>query len=1524
MTIFDAIVHLLAENAALANYLDKKIEGFRSRRAELDTDSRAVEEAVDVVGRSASDASGLDRSLLDRFATLDWQSPSTLDMLMTFACSRDVPALRRKLKDKNSTQSLGSQELTDLSQLGDWYRKCFQSIATVAARESAISSGEIEASLQSGLPIESKLADIRRALDEHQVVIVEGETGSGKTTQIPKLLLQCGYGLRGKIGHTQPRRLAARTVASRLAQELHTELGAGVGYQFRFETLMSEQTRVALLTDGLLLASIARDKLLLGYDAIVIDEAHERSLNIDFLMGYIKTLLPKRPELKIVITSATIDTKNFSRFFNNAPIISVAGRSYPVAIEYKDIALDSSENALASQKAAFNPSSVDDLSAAVTDIVDRIEKAERKGDYGRDARDILIFLPGEREIKDLRAELSEALLQVSNSGYEIIPLYARLPKREQEKLFRTDGVRRRIVLATNVAETSITVPGIGYVIDPGLARISRFSLKRRLQRLQIEKVSQASANQRAGRCGRVADGVCFRLYSEEDFLARDKFTDPEIMRTQLADVILQMIALGLGDVYRFPFIDKPDRRQFSAGIKALRNLRAIPPKPSAVDSGLAKNALATTDTKNTVSQKMAAKKPDATKISLTKLGRQLAKLPVDSTLGSMLLSAKEKDCLAEVLVIVSALNVVDPREWPEEKRQHATQMHKRFEDKQSDFMTWLNLWVHVEAMREQLSSSQFRKMCKKEFLSWPRLREWRNSHRQILLALDAGEQRHSADRKGRTNKRGVAENESSKQIKKDYSTLRYRHAESEKGAAEIEAGVSGDSEQVFNRRLVWTSVYEPIHRALAAGLYHFFGRYDREGFFRGPHNLQFFLFPGTALFKSKAKWVLASEIVETKKVYARSAAKIEPTWLVDELKHLLKFEYAEAYWHKKRDQVLVPRSSHLYGITLRTQEPVACKTVDPILAREVFIREALVGRALGADARFEAACQFWSHNESTIELVIAAENKLRKKDVAIDESLLERFYAERLPDDVCDRRSLLKALKRDAALDKRLQLDRQDIGLLGEIDNLLVQFPDALIIDGNAFALSYLFSPSNEEDGVSCSIPAAFLPNLSEENFHWLVPGLLVEKIEAMIRLLPKPIRRRLVPVPAVVQAIFPSLSAPDPLNMSNRQAVNIYSDLVGALKRERGVDIDPVAWRNSCEAELPPFYSIRINVLDEKDVTFDSGRNFSQIKNQLKHSLEEEQELQKQRSGNTKATVHRKWPVDQIGFAETTARGKLSVNAFPVLRDVKNGVVVDYELDENIAFLVNRAGVLRLASISLSDTLRYLKKNLLKDEKSLLGFSLANSSAHSKEGISYSRQELIDSCARAAIQQACFAGFLTGLPPSEQAFQSSIATGRAQVTEIAMRLEEVVYGVAAEYYKLMQLREKKQRYFPEMFQDIDHQINLLLRKNFIVETDYLGILQLPRFFAAIVYRVDRIGGNQKQDAEYCEKLSTYQQKLQQLLYQYPEALIFDEHLRAFRWLLEELRVALFAQQLKTKAPASFQRLDRAWDKIDLIRYRNH
>ncbi|MFB9547297.1 ATP-dependent RNA helicase HrpA, partial [Micromonospora sagamiensis] len=996
--------------------------------------------------------------------------------------------------------------------------------ARLAARRAAVP----RVTYPVGLPVSERKDDIAAAIRDHQVVIVAGETGSGKTTQLPKICLELGRGVQGLIGHTQPRRLAARTVADRIAEELGTELGDVVGYKVRFTDQVSDRSLVKLMTDGILLAELQNDRMLRQYDTLIIDEAHERSLNIDFILGYLRQLLPRRPDLKVIITSATIETDRFARHFaappaegetegKPAPVVEVSGRTYPVEVRYRPLV-----EVTEAEEDEGDEENVRDQIQAIGDAVEELA-AEGPGD-------ILVFLSGEREIRDT-AEALGKLVEKKRSllGTEILPLYARLSSAEQHRVF-APHTGRRVVLATNVAETSLTVPGIKYVVDPGTARISRYSSRLKVQRLPIEPVSQASANQRKGRCGRTSDGICIRLYDEQDFLSRPEFTDPEILRTNLASVILQMTAIGLGDIAAFPFIDPPDRRNVTDGVNLLHELGALD-----------------------VTQTDPAKR-------LTPLGRRLAQLPVDPRLARMVVEGERNGCATEVVVIAAALSIQDPRERPAEKQAQADQAHARFTDKESDFVTFLNLWRYLREQQRALSSSAFRRMCKAEYLNYLRVREWQDivsQLRQVLRTPEPGA--------GGRGRRGPA-------------------ADAADGGRR-DAAETGGGRRDRGADLPEEIDTPKVHQSLLVGLLSHVGLKDPQKHeYLGARGAKFALFPGSALFRKPPRWVMAAELVETSRLWGRVAGRVEPEWVEPLAQHLVKRSYSEPHWEKKQAAVLAYEKVTLYGVPLVTGRKVNFGRIDPALSRELFIRHALV------EGDWSTHHQFYAENQRLLTDIEELEHRARRRDILVDDETIFAFYDQRIPADVVSGRHF-------DAWWKKTRRERPD--LLTFTRDLLVNagrggvdeadYPDEWHSDGVTLPLTYRFEPGTPTDGVTVDIPLPLLNQVPAETFDWQVPGLREELVVALIRSLPKVIRRNFVPVPDFARAALAAITpGEEPL----------LDALTRVLRRMTGVTVPRDAWELD---KLPAHLRVTFRVLDEENKPVAEGKDLPALQRQLK-----------------------------------------------------------------------------------------------------------------------------------------------------------------------------------------------------------------------------------------------------------------------------------------------------------------------------------
>ncbi|MGH3467196.1 MAG: ATP-dependent RNA helicase HrpA, partial [Thermocrispum sp.] len=1033
---------------------------------------------------------------------------------------RDRHRLRRRL-DKALGEQAGGKVLAAIE----------ADIAAAEARVLGRRENVPDVTYPPQLPVSQRADDLAQAIRDNQVVIVAGETGSGKTTQLPKICLDIGRGVHGMIGHTQPRRIAARTVAERIAAELNTELGDAVGWQIRFTERVGEQTLVKVMTDGILLAEIQRDRMLRAYDTIIIDEAHERSLNIDFLLGYLRRLLPRRPDLKVIVTSATIDPQRFAEHFARdgkpAPVVEVSGRTYPVQVRYRPV-VDPDD-----------PSSQDrDQVQAIGDAVLELQ-SDGQGD-------ILVFLSGEREIRDT----ADALTSMNLRDTEVLPLYSRLSAAEQHRVFQAHR-GRRVVLATNVAETSLTVPGVKYVVDPGTARISRYSHRLKVQRLPIEPISQASANQRTGRCGRTSDGVCIRLYTEDDFDSRPEFTDPEILRTNLASVLLQMAAAELGDIADYPFLEPPDRRQVADGVALLRELGAL----------------------------------DGDR--LTSVGRQLARLPVDPRMARMVVQGQRNGCLHEVLVIASALAIQDPRERPAEQQQAADARHARFTDPTSDFTGYLNLWDYLREQQRELSSSRFRRLCRQEFLNYLRVREWQDLHAQL---------RDTAKQVG------------------------------------ITAGGRGERAD-----------YQRIHTSLLAGLLSHIGLKDPETRdFLGARNARFSVFPGSALFRKTPRWVMAAELVETSRLWGRICARIEPEWVESLAGHLVKRQYAEPHWERKRGAVMASETVTLYGVPLVSGRKVNYANVEPALCRELFIRHALV------DGDWDTRHAFFHTNRELLAEVEELEHRARRRDILVDDHALFEFYDARIPADVVSARHFDTWWNKTRGAQPAL-LDFDPSMLVNEGADAVSadDYPQSWPQGELELPLTYQFEPGTDADGVTVHIPLAVLNQVDDGGFEWLVPGMHEELVTALIKALPKQLRRELVPAPDTAKAVV------DPLERHDGSLLDALGDELFALK---GVDVPPEAWDLT---KLPDHLRMTFRVLDDSGDAgraLGEGKDLGELQRRLAPKVQTAITLAAERVERRGLTA---WTFDALPQEFAGSSGGSNVQGYPALADAGEAVDV-------------------------------------------------------------------------------------------------------------------------------------------------------------------------------------------------------------------------------------------------------------------------
>ncbi|RKN45494.1 ATP-dependent RNA helicase HrpA [Micromonospora endolithica] len=1286
--------------------------------------------------------------------------------------------------------------------------------ARLAARRAAVPVITYPA----GLPVSERKDDLAAAIRDHQVVIVAGETGSGKTTQLPKICLELGRGVTGLIGHTQPRRLAARTVADRIAEELGTELGDVVGYKVRFADQVSDRSLVKLMTDGILLAELQTDRMLRQYDTLIIDEAHERSLNIDFILGYLRQLLPRRPDLKVIITSATIETDRFAKHFAGpptqehpdgvpAPVVEVSGRTYPVEVRYRPLVEVTEDDD------SDDEENVRDQIQAIGDAVQELA-AEGPGD-------ILVFLSGEREIRDTADALAK-LVQSKRSllGTEILPLYARLSAAEQHRVFAPHA-GRRVVLATNVAETSLTVPGIKYVVDPGTARISRYSHRLKVQRLPIEAVSQASANQRKGRCGRTSDGICVRLYDEQDFASRPEFTDPEILRTNLASVILQMTAIGLGDIAAFPFIDPPDRRNIADGVNLLHELGALDP----AEADPAKR--------------------------LTASGRRLAQLPVDPRLARMVLEGERNGCATEVIVIAAALSIQDPRERPADRQAQADQAHARFADAESDFVAYLNLWRYLREQQRALSSSAFRRMCKAEYLNYLRVREWQDivsQLRQVLRTPEGGD--------GRRGRGGATE------------------AAPDGGRRDRGADLP---EEIDTPK---------VHQSLLPGLLSHVGLKDAQKHeYLGARGAKFALFPGSALFRKPPRWVMASELVETSRLWGRVNGRVEPEWVEPLAQHLVKRSYSEPHWEKKQAAVLAYEKVTLYGVPLVTARKVNFGRIDPALSRELFIRHALV------EGDWQTHHGFWQDNRRLLGEIEELESRARRRDILVDDETIFQFYDERIPADVVSGRHF-------DAWWKKARRERPD--LLTFTRDLLVNagrggvdeadYPDRWSTEGVSLPLTYRFEPGTATDGVTVDIPLPLLNQVPAESFDWQVPGLREELVIALIRSLPKAIRRNFVPVPDYARAALAAMPAgEEPL----------LDALTRQLRRMTGVTVPRDAWD---VPKLPAHLRVSFRVLDENDKPVAEGKDLPALQRQLKAEV---RQVVAAAAPDVARTGLTEWSIDDLPRTIEQVRAGYAVTAYPALVD--EGTTVGVKVFDSAAEqeAAHWAGTRRLLRLTVPSPAKFLQGRLSNEAKLAL-------SRNPHGGV----QELISDAAGAAIDRLIAdAG---GPAWDADGFAVLRDKVRAELVDTVVEVMDRVRKVLAAGYAVEQrLGATRNLAVVAALADIRAQLNGLVHKGFVTEAGYARLPDLLRYLTAIERRLDRLGGNPARDKQQQDRIAVVQKEYADLLAALPPSKRQSAAVRQIRWMIEELRVNVFAQALGTPYPVSEQRIYRAMDDAE-------
>ncbi|EGQ9973022.1 ATP-dependent RNA helicase HrpA [Vibrio vulnificus] len=1217
------------------------------------------------------------------------------------------------------------------------------------------------------LPVSQKKDDIADAIAHHQVVIVAGETGSGKTTQLPKICAELGRGKFGLIGHTQPRRLAARSVANRIAEEMETQLGDFVGYKVRFNDQISENTQIKLMTDGILLAEIQHDRFLNQYDTIIIDEAHERSLNIDFILGYLKELLPRRPDLKVVITSATIDPERFSNHFGGAPIIEVSGRTYPVETRYRPLGGETEDDR--------------DQLEGIFDAVDEL------CDEG--LGDILIFMNGEREIRDT----ADALAKRKLKDTEIVPLYARLSAGEQNKIFQPH-TGRRIVLATNVAETSLTVPGIKYVIDSGTARISRYSYRTKVQRLPIEPVSQASANQRKGRCGRVQEGICIRLYSEDDFNSRPEFTDPEILRTNLASVILQMTALGLGDIEAFPFVEAPDKRNILDGVRLLEELGAI---------------------------NSNAKDP---KKRLTAVGKQLARLPIDPRLARMVLEAPRLGCLKEVMIIAAALSIQDPRERPSDKQQSADDKHRRFYHEDSDFLTFVNLWNHIQKQQKALSGNQFRRQCKDDYLNYLRVREWQDVYFQIHQSM-----------------------------------------------REMEFKLNSEP-----------GSYDAVHSAILTGLLSHIGMKDQEkNEYHGARNARFHIFPGSGLFKKQPKWVMSAELVETSKLWGRIIAKIQPEWIEPLAKHLIKRSHSEPHWSKKQAAVMAYEKVMLYGIPIVPKRLVNYGNIDASVSREIFIRSALV------EGDWETKHAFFKQNRKLLLEVEELEHKSRRRDILVDDEELFQFYDQRVGTEVVSGRHFDTWWKQASKKEPELLNFEKEMLFKGDASHVTdLDYPNFWHQNGLKLKLSYQFEPGDDSDGVTVHIPLPILNQIDPAGFDWQIPGLRHELVVSLIKSLPKTLRKNFVPAPNYADAFLSRVTAME---------MPLLDALEKELRRMTGATVLREDWKLD---QVPDHLKVTFRAVDERNRKLKEHKDLHELKESLKEKVQET--LSKVADDDIEQQGLHTWSFGELPQVYQQKRGGYQVKAFPALVDNKDSVEIKLYETEQEQISAMQAGQRRLILLNVPSPIKYLHANLPNKSKLGLYFN------------PYGKVlDLIDDCIACGVDKLIEEqGGLVWEPEKFEALKEHV---RAELGDTVVDIAKQVETILTTAFNInKKLKGKIDFTMAFALSDIKAQIEGLIFKGFATECGWKRLPDILRYMKAIERRMEKLPIDPNKDRLHMLKIESVVKDYKELLNKIPKGLAVPENVKEIRWMIEELRVSFFAQQLGTPYPVSDKRVKNA------------
>jgi ATP-dependent helicase HrpA len=1323
-----------------------------------------------------------------------------------------------------------------------------KSRAAVAARRENLPHPKF----QDELPVNLRRAEIAELIERHQVVVVCGETGSGKTTQLPKICLPLGRGTTGLIGHTQPRRIAARSTAARIAQELESELGHYVGYKIRFTDRTSSQSYIKLMTDGILLAETQGDPSLVQYDTLIIDEAHERSLNIDFLLGYLKQLLPRRPDLKVIITSATIDAERFAQHFavdgKAVPVIEVSGRLYPVEIRYLPVEAEEAEE--------------DDERDLYDAIVDACDDLNRIG-----PGDILVFLPGEREIREAAEALRKHTFTHGGAGIEILPLFARLSAEEQSRIFKPH-VGRRIVLATNVAETSLTVPGIRYVVDTGLARVKRYSYRNKVEQLQVERIAQASANQRAGRCGRVSAGVCIRLYGEEDFARRPAYSDPEILRSSLAGVILRMKSLRLGDIENFPFLEAPLPKAIQDGYQLLQELDAVTEERA-----------------------------------LTPVGQALARMPLDPRVARMIVAARDEGCLKEMLVIAAALTVQDPRERPQEKQGSADAAHKKFADEKSEFLSWLKLWQWYEGeLEHKKSQRKLVQACHANFLSALRMREWYDIHAQLhALATEHGWLENT-----RAFSSQIDQRMATRCVGKTILDFRLRGNDEDKNNDCRHINVNGSKPPAsFPEKETPASsqdthhvpaTYDAIHRALLSGLLGNIGcKSEDSGYYLGARGIKFLIHPGSPLNKKAGKWIAAAEITETSKLFARCVARIEPEWLEQVGAHLIKRGTFDPHWEKKAMQAVAFERSTLYGIVVNPRKRVNYGVLNPAEARELFIRQGLVGGEIAEE--YARRWDFYTHNHQLMLDIETLEHKSRRPDVLVDDELIVAFYDRIIPEGIVggvDFDVWRKEAERENP--KLLHLKREDLMRHEAAGVTTEAFPPEIRLGGVDFELSYHFEPGSPKDGVTVTVPLAQLNQIAAARCEWLVPGLLREKVVQLVKTLPQKFRAKLVPVPEFAAEFVSAATSTDK---------GLIPSLIHYILQTRGLnargwEITPDAFRPDA---IPAHFSFNFKLVDEHGRQLAMSRKLNELRaewgGQARQEFSEAHETPAEYAGMTD------WTFGELPELMEVETGGQRVVGYPGLSGDGDSVslCVFDSLEE--AREAHASGLLCLFRLQFREQLKYFEKNL----PNLTQMAMQYMTFGSLDDL---RKQLLN----VVLSRACLA---EPWPTDAASFRQRCAEAKPRLGLLAQEICRMVGTVLTEW-QAVQKKLPAFKAHTAAVQDIEKQLGRLIGKRFVADTPFDRLQHFPRYLKAVAMRLDklRVSGNNgaARDAqllaEYAPLWTNYERRAILLAKQG----VINPQVEQFRWLLEELRVQLFAQELRTPAPVSVKRLQKMWEKI--------